>query len=296
MVRAGDLPADELRARVRRLELIRVTRGIYVPPSTDVRPWVVEQHRLLSRAAAVHALRSGPHWFSHGTAAVLWGCVLTTIPAVVDVTSTVRRRSGGRGPGGVRDHLFIDPPGPAHVSGHLALPVTSLARTLVDCASSLPPADGLAVADSGMRAGADPAEVRRILDARAGCRGVRRARRVLELADPRADSAGESRLRWVLASSDLPRPDLQVGVSTRLGWRWVDLGWNEVRLAVEFDGRVKYGTAQQEAAAAFMAEKRRQEAVEEEGWVVVRVTWADLDHPAEVLARVRRAWRRVERR
>lgn len=293
VVRAGDLAEDALRERVRRGELIKVGRGVYAPPSTEHEPWAIDQHALLGRAAAVHAARSGPHWFSHGTAAVLWGCSMRTIPTAVDVTSTVRRRAGDHGRHGVRDHLFMESPRLADVSDHLELPVTSLARTLVDCAASLPAPDGLVVADSGMRAGADPAEVRRMLEARAGCRGVRKARRVLELADPRAESAGESLLRWALADSALPAPDLQVAVHTRVGWRWIDLGWSQVRVAVEFDGRAKYGTAQRDAAVALFAEKRRQEAIEEEGWVVIRVTWDDLDRPMEVLARVRRAWRRA---
>ncbi len=116
------------------------------------------------------------------------------------------------------------------------------------------------------------------------------------MADARAESVGESRLRWVLAASGSPCPDLQVPVRTADGWRWVDLGWREERVAVEFDGRVKYGTDGRAAADALFQEKRRQHAIEDEGWTVLRVTWPDLDRPAEVVQRVRRALRSARRR
>lgn len=256
---------------------------------------MVEQHDLLCRAAAVHARRSAPHWFSHGTAAVLWGCTLVTVPRLVDVTAPVRRRAERTvRADGVRDHF--SPVAEGDVSDRLALPTTSLERTVVDCAATLPGSAGLAVADSGLRAGADPSEVARILSRRAGCPGIRRARRVLGMADARAESVGESRLRWLLAESGLRCPDLQVPVRTAAGWRWVDLGWPEERVAVEFDGRVKYGTDGQAAADALFEEKRRQHAIEDEGWTVVRVTWADLGRPDEVVSRVRRALRSAARR
>ncbi|NHT16446.1 hypothetical protein [Cellulomonas sp. IC4_254] len=295
LVHASTTPPEELQRRVRRGELVRVGRGSYVVPVAGLEPWAIDQQVLLSRAAALHHRRSGPHWFSHATAAVLWGCPPGTVPRTVDVTAPVRRRTTpGERDGAVREHY--SPASDGDVCDVLALPTTSLERTAVDCAAVLPGSEGLAVADSALRAGADPAELDRVLGRRAGRPGVRRARAVLGMADPRAESVGESRLRWLLRTSGLPGPELQVPVRTAAGWRWLDLGWPDERVAVEFDGRLKYGRDGREAADAIFAEKRRQDAIEDEGWTVVRVTWRDLDRPAETVARIRRALRAAGRR
>ncbi len=293
---ARDIPPDDLRARVRDGSLVRVLRGTYAEPATETEPWSAALHLLLCRAVAVHAARPGVHWFSHRTAAALWGCALDLVPTAVDVTAPVARRSTrDRRRTGVVEHWTADARRAAQVTDVLALPVTSLARTLVDCASTLPGPSGLVVVDSGLRAGADPDELRRVLAGSTGQRGIRRARTVVERGDDRAESAGESLVRWHLLAQGVPGPEPQVAVETRLGRRWVDLGWREERLAVEFDGRTKYGGEGREAAAAVFAEKRRQDALEEAGWRVLRVTWADLRDPPSLASRVRRALRAAGR-
>lgn len=297
VVRARDLDPDELRARVRAGTLLRVLRGVYAEPTSATEPWAAALHLLLCRAAAVHALRPGEHWFSHRTAAALWGCALDVVPTTVDVTAPVTRRSSSaRARVGVVEHWTADAGRAAEVTDLLDLPITTLARTLVDCASTLPGRSGLVLVDSGLRAGADPDELRRVLAGSTGQRGVRRARIVVERADDRAESAGESLVRWHLLAQGLPAPEPQVAIGTRLGLRWVDLGWRDEQVAVEFDGRVKYGADGRTAAAAVFEEKRRQDALEEAGWRVLRVTWADLRDPPALASRVRRALRSAARR
>jgi len=297
VVRAADIPSDELARRVRDGSLARVLRGVYGPPGPREPRWAAEKHALLARAAAVHLVLSGEHWFSHTTAAVLWGCEVARVPDGVDVTSLVnphlRRRQDGAV---VAWHWTSRADRAAEVSRTLALPASSLERTAFDCAATLAPAHGLAVADSALRAGARPEVLRQIVEQAAGRRGVRRAREVLDRADGRAESAGESLTRWAVHDAGLPAPDLQVAIETRLGWRWTDLGWPAERLAVEFDGRLKYGVDRASAARAVFEEKRRQDALEDEGWTVVRVVWADLADPVALGDRLRRAYRRAARR
>lgn len=69
----------------------------------------------------------------------------------------------------------------------------------------------------------------------------------------------------------------------------MDLGWRREQVAVEFDGRGKYGADADAVVRAFTDERRRQAAIEDEGWLVIRVTWPDLARPAEVAARIARA-------
>lgn len=60
---------------------------------------------------------------------------------------------------------------------------------------------------------------------------------------------------------------------------------------VEFDGALKYATT-----ADLVAEKLREDRLRELGYEVVRVTWADLEHPARVVARIRAAFARATAR
>ena len=61
---------------------------------------------------------------------------------------------------------------------------------------------------------------------------------------------------------------------------------------LEFDGRIKYGRLLkpgQDAGDAVRAEKRREDAIRDEDWGVVRWVWADLARPDQLAGRVRRA-------
>jgi hypothetical protein len=295
-VRRADVDPDDLRAHIRRGELLRFGRGVYAAPPPDGPPWSVQRYRLLARAAAVHAAREADHWFSHETAAVLWGCDVAPHPTKVDVTTGVHTQVRGAGEPDVRRHWTSRADRRADVRRDLVLPVSSLERTVVDCAASLRLAPGLVIADSALRIGADADRINRLLAEGAGDRGIRRARTILALADGRSESAGETLVRLAAHDAGLPAPEPQLPVATRLGWRWVDLGWRDERVAAEFDGRAKYGSDADAIADAYAAERRRQAAIEDEGWHVLRVTWPDLARPADLAARIARALRRSAHR
>ena len=55
---------------------------------------------------------------------------------------------------------------------------------------------------------------------------------------------------------------------------------------VEFDGRMKYDSGD---PAALWAEKNREDGLRRLGYVVVRITWADLERPGAASAKVRAA-------
>jgi len=88
-------------------------------------------------------------------------------------------------------------------------------------------------------------------------------------------------------SHGLPRPELQIRIHARRGWFRADLGWPEWKLLVEFDGFVKYSAlAGGDPTRVVFEEKRRQDAIEEQGWGVLRTTAADLKRPATLVRRV----------
>jgi hypothetical protein len=73
---------------------------------------------------------------------------------------------------------------------------------------------------------------------RSGAKGIGRLRRVLDLAEPSAKSAMETRLRVLLILAGLPRPDVQVSIYDDEG-RFLgrpDLLYSKQRLAIEYDG------------------------------------------------------------
>ncbi|PWF89628.1 hypothetical protein DEJ37_00810 [Kocuria rosea] len=102
-------------------------------------------------------------------------------------------------------------------------------RTVLDCASTLPLREAVVTADHALRRGTERAELLALLERRAGAPGCRRARRVLDLADGRSESPGETLTRLVLLRARLPRPELQVRIRTPRGLYRGDFGWRILR-------------------------------------------------------------------
>ncbi len=289
---AASDPSD-IRAWRRKGVIAPVRRGAYMPaaPSRGV-ALDREAHALAHIEAVAVQLRSD-FWFSHESAALVWGCDVVGLSGRTHVTQEwcASRRGDPR----LVRHT-IDLP-PRDRTTHWGLPVTTLERTAVDCATSMTGRHGLVVLDSALRRGARREGILMALDERSGRRGVRAARRVVERADGAAESPGESITRWEILEGGLPAPELQVVVRTPSGVYRLDLAWREKRVAVEFDGFVKYSGGFGSAPDVVFAEKRRQDALEAAGWLVVRVTWDDLKDPDQMLARIRRALsRRTARR
>ncbi len=173
------------------------------------------------------------------------------------------------------------------------MPVTSLARTVADCARSLPGRDALAIADAALRrGGVTRGEIVAVLTAQGRWPGVARARPVLDLADGRRETAFESWSAWAFDEHGVPQPIWQVEVCDEDGVAIgrVDGLWPE-GVAGEADGRATYRLAARErggadatALAAVLDEERlREMALRRTGLGVVR--W----DPRDVLVQIRTA-------
>ncbi|RYV50614.1 hypothetical protein EUA98_12765 [Pengzhenrongella frigida] len=235
----------------------------------------------LARIAAVSRQLRTPFWFSHESAALIWGCPLWTAPATTHIIQTVQPSDHGER--SLTRHAMALVPADRRVLR--GVPVTSLERTVVDCLRQLAPRDALVLADGALRLGADAEALRARVDALAGGRGVVGARTVLDHADGRAESPWETFVRYLLLRHGLPRPELQIPIHTRLGWFRADLGWLAFKLLIEVDGFVKYSTSDDPARVVF-EEKRRHDAIVEEGWGILRVTAADARRERELIGRV----------
>ena len=152
------------------------------------------------------------------------------------------------------------------------LPVTNRPRTVADLARTLRWEAGVVMADGALRAGVQRGEVQGLLNG--PCHqwpGNNRARAVLDFADPRAESALESRARCWFAAMGLPAPELQVQIfdEHRRFVARVDF-LLEGRTICEVDGRLKY-----DDSSALWAEKQREDRLRELGFEVVRGYWSD---------------------
>lgn len=139
--------------------------------------------------------------------------------------------------------------------------------------------------DALMRATALPADPVRVVAARhPGARGLRQLETVLGLADPGAQSPKESWLRLVLIRSGMPRPQTQVPVTGEDGYpfAYLDLGWPDLMVAVEYDGYHHRTDRYQ-----YLKDIRRREMLERMGWIIITVVAGD--RPADIVARVRAA-------
>lgn len=106
---------------------------------------------------------------------------------------------------------------------------------------------------------------------RAGAvKGIRRARIALRRTRVGADSPAETRTRLALVDAGLPEPDVQVPADPSDPYTpFADLGYRDLRIAIQYDGR-HHRTAQQQAADVYRDDRFR-----ELGWAVVRLTWLD---------------------
>lgn len=276
----------ELATAVEKGRLEHVRRGAYArSPVADP----VQAHRRL--IAATLAQTHPGAVVSHTSAAVLHG--LPVPRAAIEVVHLTRdRHGGGQRRAWLRVHGHPLPDGDVTVlAGVLA---TSLERTLVDVACTLPLTDAVAVADAGLRRGAGQTDLAEVLGGVGRRTGISRARRVLELADATSESYGESISRVVMIGHGLPRPLPQVSVFDRrqtfVGR--TDFAWPELGVVGEFDGRVKYGrdlAPGQDLAEVLWREKLREDRLRELGWLVVRWIWSDLDPPQAWFDRLTRA-------
>jgi hypothetical protein len=114
--------------------------------------------------------------------------------------------------------------------------------------------------------------------------GLRRLETALELVDPGAESPRESYLRLLLIDAGLPRPQTQIPVlgTDGIPVAYLDLGWEDQMVAVEYDGDHHRTDRRQ-----YVKDIRRQEMLERMGWIIVRVVAED--GPTTILRRVRAA-------
>jgi hypothetical protein len=251
----------------------------------------VEERSLENRCAALLLHRPERMLFSHATAARLYGAPLpASVEADAELHVTVP--AGGRAPqiAGVRAHVLAAWR-EADVHG---LPVTTPEQTWLDLAAVLGETALVSVGDFFV-SGRDPlTDVTRLaahLGASSGRRGVARARSAVARVRQGTESAGETRLRLLLADCGLPEPVVNLELHDTDGAfvARVDLAYPDARLALEYEGDIH-----RTDRVVWQRDIARRERVEDLGWRMVRITAADLASPSELVRRIRRLVRQRE--
>lgn len=266
--------------------LHRVAHGVYACSTwwhaLDDRDRSVQRHLAVARAAAT------PPVFCQDSAALLHDWRLLRDPGTPQVLHGPGH--GTRSTGRAAHHHSGRLPD-EDVAERAGVLLTTPERTALDCARFLPLGAAVVVLDQALAAGVDPDALTARLVRLPGQRGVRRARTALDLADPLAESPGESLTRIVLRRSGLPPFVPQLTIRTSRGVYRADFAWPEARVLLEFDGRVKY-FLDRSTEQVLYEERRRELVLVEEGWTVLRTDWETVTRrPERLVARLHLALR-----
>ncbi|SOJ57574.1 hypothetical protein MSIMFB_05052 [Mycobacterium simulans] len=261
----GDLVKSALRTRY-----TKVFRDVYVSPGSELTPLI------RARAGWLWSRRRGV--VAGLSASAVHGAKWVDVAAPLEIIHSNRNPMPGIRVRGER----VEEDEVALIDG---VPVTTPARTALDIGcwyrvgEAVPAIDAL-MAASGLKV----TDIDVLMQRYPGRRGIRQARKSLSLVDAGAQSPQETWLRLMLVEAGLPRPETQIPVSDEFGdvIAYLDMGWDDVQVAVEYDGDQHRSNKRQ-----YAWDIRRMEMLQRRGWIVVRVVAGD--RPQEVIHRVRAA-------
>jgi predicted transcriptional regulator of viral defense system len=266
------LTPSMLKARVARGQLARLHRGVYAVGHRQLRR---EGHWVAAVLAAGQDAA-----LSHRDAAALHGLQRPGSHRRIEVTTPRKAQSSER----IRIYgrATLDAEDITSVHG---IPVTTVARTLVDLAHTVSPTQLARAINEAERLGLfDLTSVERALERTAQRKGRGHAFMRKALQDARTtriqltNSELEARFLSLVVKSNLPQPTLNATIK---GMQ-VDAVWREHKLAVELDGYAYHHTP-----AAFQTDRDRANDLARAGYTLLRFTYGDVvRRPGEVAARV----------
>jgi very-short-patch-repair endonuclease len=262
---AVGLSGTEIKSRIERGLLHPVHRGVYRVGHTASLEFAAEM-------AAV--LACGPRTVLSGRSAGYVWALLPRPRGPVQVSGAARRERPG-----VRGHRV--PVDSSEVTRCRGIPITSVARTVVDVAAELDPLQlETVVAEAERRRLLRRRDLAASAELAVHRRGAARVRELLHRqhgpALTRSDT--EKRLLRLVRASGLPAPDHNVP----FGIYELDTVWRGARLVVELDGWEFHRTR-----ADFERDRARDAELQASGFAVLRFTWRQVRYQPElVLARL----------
>jgi Protein of unknown function (DUF559) len=279
--RDAGLSMDAVRHRVASGALVRAGRRVYAAGFVQL-SW--EQ-----RALAACLDLGGDALLSHRSAAMAWKLDLPPHPAI-EATVSYGRNVVRQSTVVVHRSRSIPRQHRAIVGG---LPVTSLARTMLDLAGVIESQRLAKLVDDALsRRLVTPQRLRWAIDQDGGRRskGVETLRDLVRpwLETPELESVAEAAFLRTLTTAGVPAPALQYPLRLRaVGPVRLDFAWPEEMVAVEIDGFRWHADPESHAH-----DSARANALAAGGWIVLRATPTELrDRPSEILTALRRRLR-----
>ncbi len=232
---------------------------------------------------------TGGQFFSHLTAAALWGMPLPFTPTGAIHVSAIPPAREPRTRGVVGHRISLPTDGVTLIDD---LPVSTRLETWAHLAGDLRFEHLVAAADWLLAQGEVHDD---IVDCalRPRRRGAVALREAAGLARPGAESPRESIVRVALVGAGLPEPRLNWTLHSASGAfvARLDMAYPDERVAVEYDGRQHANLDQ------FRRDADRWRAIQDEGWTLIRILAHHLESPErDVIAPVRLALRAAQRR
>jgi hypothetical protein len=264
---------------VRSGQIVRIRQGAYAIAQTWRALDDAGRHRLLCEAVVLQY--DDGIALSHGSGVVELGGPTYGLPMDKVHVTHLSSRAGRRNVAGVVHHEgscgLLDV---TRLGDHW---LTSPARTVLDVTMSYGFEVGVVVADDFLRRKLTTKdELRQLYGKVREWPGAITLRLVIDFADERSESVGESLARLLFRRLGLPRPVLQFeifGPGHRLAGR-TDFAWPEHRVFGEFDGKTKYLRLRRPGESVtdtVLREKRREDLLREiTDWRCIRLIWADL--------------------
>jgi hypothetical protein len=273
---------EQIRRAIERGELETVHPGIHRVAGAPV---THEQEVLLAVLAAGEGALA-----SHRTAAALWGLDGST-KGRPEIVTPRHLRSWAPHLGRIHESTDLHLAEPTE---RLAIPCTGLVRTLVDLGAVVPIERVQQAIDDAIRRQLctwDDLLHAMARHSRRGRRGVGPLRAILEecYGTKVPDSHFNRLVARLLLDAGLPAPELEYVVCDATGVELarLDLAFADQLLGVELDSRQHHLSA-----AAFEADRARQNRLEIHGWMILRYTWRQYSRSpnlliAEVAAAIR---------
>lgn len=286
------------RSRLRASDILHPHHGLYVPWQGDA--------DLVTRCEHLVPLLGEQHWFSHLTAARLWGMPVPTrwspgeplrVMALADAAPMRRAEVIGWETEGDLPRTMLGAlplVAPADVWCQLAVRGSIGVDAETGWKRNLDRDWLVAVGDfllTGPKLGAARRplctldELTEAVARRRGRRGVKDLAWAVEHVRAPVHSPKETFTRLGLVACGLPEPEVQVPVLTAEGWRHSDLGYPEARLLIEYQG-----DHHRTDRAQWLSDLTRVQLFEDAGYRVMLVGDADITPDCRALAaRIRRA-------
>jgi very-short-patch-repair endonuclease len=273
---ARGVSSDQIDRRLKSGYLIPIHRGVYLVGHVATAPLAYE-------AAAILAFR-GQATISHRSAASLLGLLPWPPKAACWVTTPL---GDSERPGLIVRKATLEPSDIATVE---RIKVTTAARTILDCAAVLPPAEddrleGMAAQAHALKLAKAP-DLWDQIDRNPGKPGVVRLGKLLSKHAPKRTKLElERRLLRLVRSSDLPEPEVNAFVEGKER----DLVWREQRVVVEADSYTFHSDAR-----TWARDIGKTNDLQLANFISLRFTWFDVtERPERVLTEIREAlWTR----